>query len=196
MMHSSQIRGLAVAGMLTVAVAGCGTEVVGATSGTGTTGTTTSASSTTTGCSSVNLATKVTIIRAMHLIEPAHIAALADTQTNPSEVRALFRDFCAVVTHPDTSSKTLFCPNDIGLAYGGTFYDGGRVLATYTYAVSGCQVVTVNASGKHQSAVVRGTAAAAAPNLETDLAKVLGMPKTAVMQPYGTGVNDGGGMQN
>jgi uncharacterized protein YceK len=194
MMHSRQIRGLAVAGMLTVAVAGCGTEVAGAASGTGTAGTTTSATSTATGCSGVNLATKVTVIRAMHLVEPTRVSALTDTQTNAAEVRTLFRDFCAVVTHPDNSKTPLFCPNDIGLAYGGTFYDGSRTLATYTYAVSGCQVVTVNSPGKKQSAVVRGTAAAAAPNLENDLAKVLGVPKTAVMQPYGTSVNQGGGM--
>jgi hypothetical protein len=194
MMHSRQIRGLAVAGLLTAAVAGCGTEVAGAASGTGTTGTTTAAASTATGCASVNLATKVTVIRAMHLIEPSRVSALSATQTNTAEVRTLFRDFCAVVTHPDNSKTPLFCPNDIGLAYGGTFYDGTRVLATYTYAVTGCPLVTVNAAGKHQSAVVRGSAAAAAPNLETDLAKVLDMPKTDVMQPYGTTVNDGGGM--
>jgi hypothetical protein len=69
------------------------------------------------------------------------------------------------------------------------------VLATYTYAVTGCQVVTVDSPGKKQSAVVRGSAAAAAPNLETDLAKVLSMPETDVMQPYGTSANQSGGMQ-
>jgi hypothetical protein len=206
MMHQRHFRGLAAAGMLTgaLAVAGCGTAVAGAGSGladsgasgtAGATGSTAAGStgSTATGCASVGQATKVTVIRAMHLIEPTRVGSLERTQTNAADVRALFQDFCNVVTHPDRSTAPISCPDEIGLAYGGTFYDASRVLASYTYKASGCQVVTVTADGKSQTAVVFGTAAQAAPNLETDLAKVLGLPKSAVFQPYGGGGQGGTG---
>ena len=81
------------------------------------------------------------------------------------------------------------CPNEIGLSYGGTFYDGTRALASYTFAASGCEVVTVTASAKAakpQSAVVMGPAAAAAPNLHTDMDRTLGLSDSEVFQPQNT----------
>jgi hypothetical protein len=205
MIDKRQIRGLMAVGVLAVAVGGCGTAV--ATAGTGTAGTgagtsgagtaggasnagTTSA----TGCSSVTLATKVTVIRAMHLIEPQRAAALERTQTNPAKVQALFRDFCQILAHKDTSTAILNCPDQIGLSYGGAFYDGSRLLADYTYAASGCQRITLSGPGASpQSVVIWGTAAAAAPHLETDMDKVVGLPQTEVYQPFGTHIQKEGG---
>lgn len=179
--------------MLLVAVlAGCGTQLAsGATTGSGSGAQT--ASTTATGCASVNDATKVTVLRAMHLVEPTRLGNLETTQTDPVKVRALFRDFCAVIAHRDTSSTRINCPAEIGLSYSGTFYDGTRKLATFTFAASGCQIVTVTsaASGaKPQAVVVLGTAAAAAPNLHTDLDHVLGLSDREVFQPQ-TSVNQG-----
>jgi hypothetical protein len=205
MMRKRQIRdlvtaslpvalGMAVAGILTVA--GCGTTVAtagktGSTTGTGTT-TTTTTSDTATGCASVDLATRVTVIRAMHLIEPQRAQALEQTQTSPAKVQALFRDFCQVLAHRDTSPAILHCPDQIGLSYGGAFFAGNRLLAEYVYGASGCQRVTVTApGGKAESAVVFGTAAAAAPDLASDMSKVLGIPQSVVNQ--GGHVSDTGG---
>ncbi|HEY1622531.1 MAG TPA: hypothetical protein VGG16_01910 [Streptosporangiaceae bacterium] len=193
MIEIRQIRGFAVAGLLTAALAGCGTVVAtgntsGSTSGNGTsnTGTTTS-SSTATGCASTSLATKVTVIRAMHLVEPERAKSMQKTQTNAAKVQALFRDFCQAIAHKDTKTAILNCPDQVGLSYGGAFYDGSRLLADYTYGASGCQRVTITApGGKSQAVVVWGTAAAASPNMEADMGKVLGIPKSAVMQPYGS----------
>jgi hypothetical protein len=199
MMHKRQIRGLMVAGALTAAVAGCGTAVAtsnaGTTNNTGTTGTatSTSTSSTATGCSSASLATKVTVIRAQHLIEPQQAQGLEQTQTNPAKVQALFRDFCQAIAHRDTSTAILNCPDEIGLSYGGAFYDGSRLLADYTYGATGCQRVSVTAPGaRPQSVVVWGTAAKAAPNLVPDMAKVLGVPEKTMWLPYGTRYTEGG----
>jgi hypothetical protein len=179
--------------MLTVALAGCGTVVATAgDSGSGT-GTTTSTSSTATGCSSVTLATKVTVIRAMHLVDPQHAGSLEKTQTNPAKVQALFRDFCQAIAHRDTGTAILNCPDQIGLAYGGAFYDGSRLLADYTYGASGCQLVSVTPpGGKAQTVVVWGTAAQAAPDLDSDMSKVLGLPESVVFQ-QGSRVQQQGG---
>jgi hypothetical protein len=188
MMHKRQIRGLMVAGALTAALAGCGTVV--ATNSASDAGST---SSTATGCSGATLATKVTVIRAQHLIEPQQAQGLEQTQTNPAKVQALFRDFCQAIAHRDTSAAILNCPDEIGLSYGGAFYDGSRLLADYTYGATGCQRVSVTAPGaKEQSVVVWGTAAKAAPNLVPDMAKVLGVPEKAMWLPYGTRNTEGG----
>jgi hypothetical protein len=206
MMRKRQIRdlvtaslpvalGMAVAGILTVA--GCGTTAAtagktGTTIGTGTgTSTGIGTSDMATGCASIDLATKVTVIRAMHLIEPQRAQSLEQTQTSPAKVQALFRDFCQVLAHRDTSPGVLHCPDQIGLSYGGAFFAGDRLLAEYVYGASGCQRVTVTApGGKAQSAIVFGTAAAAAPNLESDMSKVLGLPQSVYQ---GGHVSDGGG---
>jgi hypothetical protein len=210
MTHSRKVRGgriaaatptAAAAAALAVAVAGCGTYTAagagsGASSGSASgSGASTTSTTSATGCASVNEATKVTVLRAMHLVEPTRVRAMEITQTDPATVRALFRDFCQVVTHKDTSGAAHSCPMEIGLSYGGTFYDGGKPLATYTYAASGCQIVTVTAAdnaAKPQSAMVFGTAATAAPSLESDMAKTLGMTKAEVFQPQ-TQVNQGSG---
>jgi hypothetical protein len=210
MKHS--VRGLIAAAALSVVLAGCGTTVAGsgASSGSGSgvsSGASSGASprtsssaittSTTAGaCASADEATKVTALRAMHLVEPARISSLEATQTNPGIVRALFRDFCQVIGHKDTASGTVTCPNDIGLSYSGTFYAGTRPVATYTYAASGCEMVTVTGAGKSaraQSAMVIGTAAAAAPHLHADMARALGMAEAQVFHPNSVHVNQGSG---
>ena len=186
MMSSRQLRGIVVAGLLCAAVAGCGSTVA-----------TTPASvqaahaAPAVGCASVNQATAVTIQRTRDLIEPDRAGAAATTQRKTALVRALFSDLCKVVAHPDTVRTGMNCPMAIGLAYTGTFYDGNRELVTFTYAASGCQSVRVNATGQSKYSMVTGSAASAAPNLETDMAAVLGLPKSAVFSPTQQ-INPGG----
>jgi hypothetical protein len=155
----------------------------------------TESSTTATGCASVTDTTKVTALRAMHLVEPGRAAALQVTDTDPATAQALFRDFCEVISHKDNATGMISCPNDIGLSYSGTFYDGNRPLADYTYAASGCAVVSLTAStqgAKPESAMVFGTAASAAPGLHADMAKALGLSQTQVFEPYSSQVNPGG----
>jgi len=79
--------------------------------------------------------------------------------------------------------RLIHCPAAFGLAYTGTFYDGTRKLATFTYGASGCQNVRVTAADQSKYSMVTGSAASAAPDLETDMAAVLGLPKSAVFTP-------------
>ncbi len=189
MMHSRMAGTL---GVLVLALAGCGTVVAsGSTTDSGSGSQITG--STTTGCQSVDEATRVTVLRAMHLVEPTRMGNLETTQADPLKVRALFGDLCAVVAHRETSTLRLNCPDEIGLSYSGTFYDFTRKLATFTFAASGCETVTVTSASsgaKPQTAVVFGTAAKAAPTLHADLDHVLGLSDAEVFQPQ-TQVNQG-----
>jgi uncharacterized protein YceK len=178
MMSSRQVRGIVVAGLLGAAVAGCGSTIA-----------TTPASvqaaqpAPAVGCASVNQATTVTIYRTINSIEPNRAGADATTQRKTVLVRALFNDLCQVVAHPYTVKGLIHCPAAFGLAYTGTFYDGTRKLATFTYGASGCQNVRVTAADQSKYSMVTGSAASAAPDLETDMAAVLGLPKSAVFTP-------------
>jgi hypothetical protein len=139
----------------------------------------------------VNQATTVTIRRSIRLVEPIRANALSVTERKPALVRALFGDFCNAVAHADTPRTLVNCPDDFGLDYSGTFYDGSRALAKFVYGASGCQTVSITAGGKTRATMVFGTAAAAAPHLQADMAAVLGLPKSAVYQP-GSQINPGG----
>jgi hypothetical protein len=187
MMSPRQVRGIVVAGLLCAAVAGCGTVVAaGASSGQAA-----APSTPAVGCASVNQATSVTVHRSMHPLEPARLGTLIMTQRKPALVRAMFGDFCKVIAHRDVPSRPVNCPAAFGLDYTGTFYAGHRELATFTYGASGCQSVDITAAGKSTYSLVMGAAAAAAPHLETDVAAVLGLPKSAVYNPVQQ-INPGG----
>jgi hypothetical protein len=143
------------------------------------------------GCASVNQATAVSIHHLLHLMVPVDTKPQAGTTyRQTAQVRALFGQLCAAVTHP-ARNQLMHCPVDIGTEYLGTFYDGSRVLATFSYAASGCERVSVTAAGKTLSTMVYGRAAAAAPHLATDLGVIVGAPKPGTMQPQG-GINPGG----
>jgi hypothetical protein len=130
--------------------------------------------------------------RVLHLVEPTRAGALSKTQHNVTLVRALFSQFCAAVSHPATTKGvTLHCPADFGISYLGTFYDGSRTLAKFSYGVSGCQRVSLTADGKTKTTLVVGAASAAAPKLRPDLAAVLGVPRLAIAQPV-TGTRKAG----
>lgn len=167
------------------ALAGCGSEVAssGAAGGPSATATTPPQ----VGCASVNQATAVSIRREMRLEPPPVGTNRVSTATyhEATQVRALFGQLCAAVTH---SARTLLmhCPADMGTEFFGTFYDGSRVLATFTFAAMGCERVSVTAAGKTLATMVYGPAAAAAPHLATDLAAIMGSPKPGMMQPQGT----------
>jgi hypothetical protein len=196
-MMKRQVRGIVAAGLLCAALAGCAKVVANADAtgaGTGTGTATPSTASTQVGCASVNLATAVTVRRSLHLMEPASAEPLEVTQTKPALVRALFRDLCQAVSHPTHSKFPVSCPMEDGLYYNGTFYAGSRTLAAFTYAASGCQMVSVMTPGKVLSAMMFGPAAAAAPHLATDLAAVIGKPVAEVYKPP-VAVNPGGPMQ-
>jgi uncharacterized protein YceK len=179
--------GILGAGLLFAAVSGCGSVVASDSAAAGATATAASQ----VGCASVNQATAVSIRHLPHLMTPV------DTKPQPSttyrqaaEVRALFGQLCAAVTHP-APNQMMHCPADIGTEFLGTFYDGSRVLATFAYAASGCERVSVTAAGKTLSTGVYGRAAAAAPHLATDLDVIVGAQKPGTMQPQGQ-VNPGG----
>jgi len=182
--------GILGAGLLFAAVSGCGSVVASDSAAAGAAGATATAASQV-GCASVNQSTAVSIRHLPHLMTPV------DTKPQPSttyrqaaEVRALFGQLCAAVTHP-APNQMMHCPADIGTEFLGTFYDGSRVLATFAYAPSGCERVSVTAAGKTLSTGVYGRAAAAAPHLATDLDVIVGAPKPGTMQPQGQ-VNPGG----
>ena len=129
--------------------------------------------------------------RVLHLVEPTRGNSLSKTQHNATLVRALFRQLCAAVSHPAAKGATLHCPADFGIVYLGTFYDGSRTLAKFSYGASGCETVSLTADGKTRTTMVIGTASAAAPKLRPDLAAVLGVPRLAIAQPV-TGTRNSG----
>ena len=143
------------------------------------------------GCASVNQATAVSIRREMRLMAPVGTNPISSTiYRQAAQVRALFGQLCAAVSHP-APAQLMHCPADFGTTYIGTFYDGSRVLATFTYAASGCERVSVTAAGKTLATMVYGRAAAAAPQLATDLAAIMGAQKPGVMQPQGGAAQPG-----
>lgn len=191
MTKQSQIRGLTAAGLLCMALAGCGTAAATTTPAGAQNGAPEATPTTApeVGCASVNEATKVTIIRQLLVAEPLDGGGRTLTQRNTTLVRALFRDFCAAVSHPYHSRGPMFCPIDVGISYTGTFYDGKRVLATFVYGASGCQRIAVTAAGHTRSTFLLGRAASAAPHLKADFAAVLGQSELHVYpepQLYGT----------
>ena len=129
--------------------------------------------------------------RVLHLVEPTRGNALSKTQHNATLVRALFSELCAAVSHPSAAKGTVRCPADFGISYLGTFYDGSRTLAKFSYGASGCQTVSLTVGGKTRTTMVIGTASAAAPKLRADLAAVLGVPRLAIAQPL-TGTRNAG----
>ena len=173
--NRSRIRGLAAAGLLCAALAGCGTA---AAASAGDPLSTTTAPSV--GCASADQATTVTVTRHTLVAQPASTRARTVTQRNARLVRALFGDFCAALAHAEVRQPAYMCPADFGISYTGTFYDGRRVLATFVYAVSGCPRISVTAAGKTRGTLLLGAAAAAAPHLRADMAAVLGEPESEV----------------
>lgn len=174
-----RIRGLAAAGLLSAALAGCGSAVqstppakTGTASGTG--GAAAQAVATLkVGCAAVNQATSVTVER--HAAEQVNSGVRTVTQRNEKLVRALFHDFCAVLTTTGLPHPGFDCISGLGGTYTGTFYDGQRTLATFTYSQRGCPQLHLTGAGqKTRATFVLGKAAAAAPHLNTDLAAVLG----------------------
>jgi hypothetical protein len=173
---------------MVTALAGCG-SVVASNGVAGAPAATTTAPQV--GCASVNQATAVGIRKQLRMMVPVGTNPVSSTVYHQTaQVRALFGQLCAAVTHPATP-QLMHCPVDIGTEYIGTFYDGSRVLATFTFAASGCERVSVTAAGKTLATSVYGRALAAAPHLTTDLDAIVGAPKPGEMQPQG-GVNPGG----
>ena len=182
------VVGVLGAGLACAALAGCGSVVAsaGAAAAPAAAATATPA----VGCASVNQATAVSIRREMRLMAPVGTNPISATYHQAAQVRALFGQLCAAVTHP-APTQMLHCPADIGTDFIGTFYDGSRVLATFTYAASGCERVSVTAAGKTLATMVYGPAAVAAPHLATDLDVIVGTPKPGVMQPQGGAAQPG-----
>jgi hypothetical protein len=183
--------GILGAGLLVAAVSGCGSVVASdSASAPGAAAATTTAAPQV-GCASVNQATAVSIRHLLRLMAPVDTKPHASsTYRQAAQVRALFGQLCAAVTHP-APNRLMHCPADIGTEFLGTFYDGSRVLAGFTYAASGCERVSVTAAGKTLSTMVYGPAAAAAPHLATDLDVIVGALKPGTMQPQGQ-INPGG----
>lgn len=185
------ILGILGTGLLFAAVSGCGSVVASDSASAPAAAAATATAAPQVGCASVNQATAVSIRHLLHLMVPVDTKPQAGTTyRQTAQVRALFGQLCAAVTHP-APKQLMHCPADIGTEYLGTFYDGSRVLATFSYAASGCERVSVTSAGKTLSTMVYGRAAAAAPHLATDLDVIVGAPKPGTMQPQG-GINPGG----
>ena len=185
------ILGILGAGLLFAAVSGCGSVVASGSAADPAAAGATATVAPQVGCASVNQATAVSIRHLLHLMVPVTKSKASTTYRQAAQVRALFGQLCAAVTHP-APNRVMHCPADIGTEYLGTFYDGSRVLATFSYAASGCERVSVSTAGKTLSTLVYGPAAAAAPHLATDLDVIVEAPKPGTMQPGGGGVNPGG----
>ena len=178
-----RIRGLAAAGLLCAALAGCGAALAATTPpASGAAGAHVAAGAAPApGCTSVKLATSVTVEVRLQVVEPVNGGTRTVTQHRVTLVRALFRDFCAVLAHAGrTPRPAALCAARGGLTYSGTFYDGKRALATFIYSLKTCPLLSLTAAGKTRAAVVIGKAAAAAPHLTADLAAVLGVPMLRV----------------
>ena len=191
------ILGILGTGLLFATVSGCGSVVASdsasAPPAAGATATAAAAGTAApqVGCASVNEATAVSIRHLLHLMVPVDTKPqAATTYRQAAQVRALFGQLCAAVTHP-APNRLMHCPVDLGTEFLGTFYDGSRVLATFAYVASGCERVSVSAAAKTLSTMVYGRAAAAAPHLATDLAVILEAAKPGTMQPQGQ-INPGG----
>jgi hypothetical protein len=140
------------------------------------------------GCADVSQATSVSVHRVLHLVEPTRLGAQAKTQRDTTLVRALYNQVCAAITHPATIKGTVRCPANLGISYVGTFYHGSQALATFVYNATGCQTASLSAAGQTKVTMMVGSASAAAPKLQSDLAAVLGVPSLAIAQPKsGTG---------
>jgi hypothetical protein len=200
MMSHRGIGGIVGAGLLCAAVAGCASVAATATSsgqtassGQGAGQAASAPAAPAVGCAAVNQATVVTVRRSTSIVASGHPAIAATTQRNPALVRALFSDLCTLIAHPNTSSRHVECPADFGQSYIGTFYDGNRELATFTYGASGCQTVRLTVAGKTKFLLIMGATVTAAPHLEADMAAVLGVPKSKLASPVQQ-VNPGGPM--
>jgi hypothetical protein len=175
MINRRRSGGLVIAGLLCTALAGCGTAMAAthppttaARGGNSAVSGATVTAAHQVGCASVRLATSVSVTRHLLLEEPVNGGFRTVTQNHGKLARALFSDLCAAVTHPDFPPVVLHCPADFGISYVGTFYGGSRVLATFTYDVSGCQRISLTAAGKTKATLLAGRAAAAAPRLRAD----------------------------
>ena len=181
-------------GLLCVALAGCGSVVASSGADAANAGGVAAAASTSSspvGCASVNQATAVSIYHVLPSMSTTGTSPLSSIVYHQiPQLRALFGQLCAAVTHP-ARNLLMHCPADIGGEFFGTFYDGSRVLATFTFAASGCERVSVTAAGKTLATMVYGSAAAAAPRLASDLAAIVGSPRPGMMEPGGS-VNPGG----
>lgn len=128
------------------------------------------------------------------MVASGHQSPAVMTQRKTALVRALFNDLCQATTHPYVSRGPVHCPASFGQSYTGTFYDGSRELATFTYAPTGCQSVRLTVAGKAKFSLIMGATVAAAPHLAADMAGVLGVPMSQLVSPVQRKVNPGGPM--
>jgi hypothetical protein len=176
MISHDRIRGVAAAGLLCAALAGCGAAAAATSPPAAGAGGVARSAAAAVGCASVNEATSVTVTRYLVVKEPVIGGTRTYNQRNATKVRALFRDFCAVIAHAGRPLPELTCAFKFGNSFKGTFYDGRRILATFGYSLEACPRLSFTAAGKTRVAIVIGKVAAAAPHLTADLAAVLGVP--------------------
>jgi len=194
--HVPWVLGALGSGLLCAALAGCGSVVASSTAAAPAAPAATTAAPATappaTGCAGTSQATKVVVRRVLRVTLPVSDRTAVVIQTKPALVQALLRDLCAAVAHPSPAHGVMHCPANFGNDYAGTFYDGSRVLGSFIYSASGCRGLTLVTPEKSQSTLMTGSAAAAAPHLTADLASVLGVPVSQLMQ---SGEVDPGGPQ-
>jgi hypothetical protein len=125
-------------------------------------------------CAAVRTPTAVTVRR--HPIRfqqpPFEPVALHST---PQLARRLFDDFCVTEAHQEHPTGTFNCPEAFGLRYTGSFLAAGRTVATFDWEASGCQELALNIGGHHASTELVAAAATAAPHIDGDFRRVLGV---------------------
>jgi hypothetical protein len=177
--RGAHLTGIGAAAVLALAVVGCASARAQAD---------TAADGAWTGCGDVHRPSVVQVRRSVALPEPGwgSWVRLSVTQRSAPLVRRLYDDLCVIVGHPYhlPPGAVISCPADFGLTYTGVFYAAGRKLASFSYAASGCESITLSAGQQQVNTMILGPAAAAEPaTFDADFAAVLGVPASAVHMP-------------
>lgn len=95
-----------------------------------------------------------------------------------AQAKTLYRDACRLVAvdyHPPPNA-VLNCPEDFGLVYDIVFSDRDGELATASYHATGCESLSMSATGTDSSTMVMGPQASAqAEPFDAALAAILGI---------------------
>ena len=134
------------------------------------------------GCGDVSRPDKVVIQSTVSIAGPPSSLQEPHLATGAS-ARALYLDICRTVAVKVTLEGPTSCPNDFGLHYLGRFFDRDRQIASFDWAASGCEYMSLTVSGQTASTYLAGPTSSEPASLEPDLAGILGVSVTDLHQP-------------
>lgn len=134
------------------------------------------------GCGDVSRPDKVVIQRTVSIAGPPSSLHDPHVATGAS-ARALYLDICRTVAVKVTLDGPTSCPNDVGLHYLGRFFARARQFASFDWAASGCEYMSLTVSGQTVSTYLAGPASSEPASLEPDMAGILGVSVTDLHQP-------------